>query len=511
MSRPWTFRALCTSVLIVIILAIAALGVSIWRHRTKDLADGVRHARNVAVLLGGQIARSIQSVDIILRGLQSRMEQIDNLTKFGGASHGGSAYLHKTLVEQRSALVQALHIVVANDRGQVIATTAAWPTPHFNIADREYFRELATADDDRLSISLPVGNRASGEPVIVLARRINGPDREFLGVVLISVATTYFENIYRAVDALPEQTFLLLRRDGTIIVLYPHGLGTSGQKIGALGPFLKAVANGGGSYRLTSPFDHKIRWAAAVPLADYPLAVNSGIPEDVLLADWRSQAMLTIIATLLFLTCALALLWIMARQYRNLSASEASLAEKSQALESEHAHFNAALNNMNQGLAMFDGEARLVVCNERYRQMHRLSPDQAKVGLPLREILAHRHRFSGFPANVDDYFTRVRDMVASRNLVAQEFDHVDGRVFAVKRDPMPGGGWVATFDDVTDRRAGEVKIRHLAHNDLLTGLANRPQLLEQLGQAQERLREAGQPFTVLMLDLDRFNLDYALG
>ena len=237
-----------------------------------------------------------------------------------------------------------------------------------------------------------------------------------------------------------------------------------------------------------------------------------------MLQAWGARAKFTIVGTLVFLTCALILLSIIARQYRNLSASEASLTEKSQALEREHARlltneaelrtqnqkFDAALNNMSHGLAMFDRDARLVVCNERYREMRGLSPEQAKPGLPLREIVAHSHDSCGFPASVDKYLAEISASLSAETSCVLETKDSDGRLISIKHDPMPDGGWVAMFEDITDRRASEAKITLLAHNDLLTGIANRPYFLEQIDKARERLRTSGQPFSVLMLDLDRF-------
>ncbi|WP_457153769.1 putative bifunctional diguanylate cyclase/phosphodiesterase, partial [Mesorhizobium sp. P5_C1] len=66
---------------------------------------------------------------------------------------------------------------------------------------------------------------------------------------------------------------------------------------------------------------------------------------------------------------------------------------------------------------------------------------------------------------------------------------------------MSGGGWVATFDDVTESRLVEERMTHLAHHDTLTGLPNRSMLRERLDQA---LEDATSPLAIFSLDLDRF-------
>ena len=78
-----------------------------------------------------------------------------------------------------------------------------------------------------------------------------------------------------------------------------------------------------------------------------------------------------------------------------------------QQLQLQNRRFDAALNSMSQGLAMFDGSGRLAVCNERYRIIRGLSPEEATPGRPLRDIIAHSHDRFGYPRDVDGYVAKV--------------------------------------------------------------------------------------------------------
>src|SRR5207244_3582666 len=75
---------------------------------------------------------------------------------------------------------------------------------------------------------------------------------------------------------------------------------------------------------------------------------------------------------------------------------------------------------------------------------------------------------------------------------------------AVARRPMLNGGWVATHEDISERRRVEARIAHLAHHDVLTDLPNRALLRERLDDALTSMRAGDRRLAVLMLDLDRF-------
>src|ERR1700730_1396640 len=55
----------------------------------------------------------------------------------------------------------------------------------------------------------------------------------------------------------------------------------------------------------------------------------------------------------------------------------------------QHRRFNAALNNMSQGLCMIDAEYNVIVCNRRYLEIFGFSPDEVKPGMSMREVMKH--------------------------------------------------------------------------------------------------------------------------
>jgi signal transduction histidine kinase/DNA-binding response OmpR family regulator len=117
--------------------------------------------------------------------------------------------------------------------------------------------------------------------------------------------------------------------------------------------------------------------------------------------------------------------------------------------------FRIALSNMPNGLCMWDKEQRLVISNNRYREMYGLTPEQVKPGTSLRRILeTHLANGESSELDVDEYIAIVVNQRMQMHVLA------DGRTVAMRRSPMPDGGWVATHEDITDLKRIETELRY---------------------------------------------------
>ncbi len=145
---------------------------------------------------------------------------------------------------------------------------------------------------------------------------------------------------------------------------------------------------------------------------------------------------------------------------------ELEVANISSELTATSSHLDTALNNMVQGLCMFDAEQRLILCNRQYLEMYGFSPEKVKPGMLLSDIMKYSISLGNYRDEDAEMALKARDnpsRLAHRSTIKQYLR--DGRVMAVMNQPMAGGGSIATYQDITQLERHEESLR--AYNDKL--------------------------------------------
>ena len=172
---------------------------------------------------------------------------------------------------------------------------------------------------------------------------------------------------------------------------------------------------------------------------------------------------------------------------------------------------DTALENMSQGLCMFDADGRILLFNERYAKMVGL-PAASLKGLSLLDLIKRRKAAGEFAGNPEEFVARVVAAAREGKSNTRVIETSAKRALRVNEQPMQQGGWVSTIEDITEGRLAQALISHMAHHDGLTGLANRTQLVEKLESALAVLPLRGGSIAVHFIDLDRFkNVNDTLG
>jgi diguanylate cyclase (GGDEF)-like protein len=319
------FRTLSSIAYGLILLFVLAIGLTIWGLRSDAIQDAGNDTGNIAMVLSGQIARSIQSVEIIL-------SDVSDLAKAQGPQtpdetdrliHSRDFYV--ALRAHLNRLSQANVIAMIENNGRVANSTTQWPPTGTDVSDRDYFQHARNESDNGIYISTLLRNRVSGARTVFFSKRINGPNKEFMGLVLIGLPLSYFEAIYKSITGLRGQSFVLLQSNGTVLVRYPDAVDRNNQIMPKQSPWYRLVAAGGGNYRSPGYFDGDARYVSVRPLHDYPLVVNVAVTESAALANWYRRATLIGAGSLLALVCWTLLLRSSGKQFQRLLESEAKL------------------------------------------------------------------------------------------------------------------------------------------------------------------------------------------
>ncbi len=200
------------------------------------------------------------------------------------------------------------------------------------------------------------------------------------------------------------------------------------------------------------------------------------------------------------------------RLYAELKRQHEIVKEQQEQLLLRTMQFDAAINNMTEGLCFFDGEERLIICNKRYIEMYNLRAQSVYPGIDLREVIRLRKEAGHFPnMSVDEFYEQRHAIALAGRPSDTEVELTNGRVLEIHHRPMPDGGWVATQEDITERRRAEAKVAHMAHHDSLTDLPNRVLLARRLEEAIARA-SCGEMIALHLFDLDHFkNVNDTLG
>jgi len=441
---PVLWLTFCGGLLVAAIFVGTIMMTAEFRERA--LVNGERELENTIQLLARHFDQQFEDSDAIAADTIARLRvsDIDSPVMFKYRIESLDA--QEILRAKGGALSYLGDLSIFDADGMLINWSRPSPPPKLDISGRAYFQTFKSDPRAPSPLTEAVPSLISGNLNTVIAHRLTGAGGVFLGVMTRRIDPANYEKFFASIALGNGATISMFHNDTTLLARYPRAETLIGQKF-KNGPLLGRVLAHGDpqTLRLISPIDGTERLGSATPLKHFPGVIIATNTVAAALADWREQTRFLVAAAALSAMVIAFILFLIIRQITRQNR------QAQQRLEAERRQLDTALNNMIQGLVMYDASGRVVTFNRRYVDMYGLSTEIVKPGATLRDLVQHRKDTGSFSGDVDEFCSRVMQNIAAGRMDQSTTHCADGRSFLAISKPLAHGGWVAMMEDITER------------------------------------------------------------
>ena len=432
------------SVLGLAMIGFVWIGIGYLENVERNGAESaaIRNSDNLTRAFEKHFSASLDEVDRMLVAMRRSY-----------TTHPSDFNFQSWMPSNHSSDGQILLLSITGPDGIIkLASSTPNMTARVDISDTEHFQVHVRSKSDQLYISKPVIGRTTGKPSLLITRRIDNMDGSFGGVIGVSVSTDYFTRLYDTVELGSDGTINVIGSDGIVRVADKHNQKKLGLNLSKSDILKQYRSKASGNFYNDSAAGDKIpRLYTYRRIGDYPLILSIGLAKAELFSATSANSRIynsTGVASSIFILIVMAF---------NMRGS-VRLARMAEQLSRHNRQFSAALENMSQGLCLFDATKRLIVCNKQYAELYELNDEQTKPGTELQTILEHRVSRGSAPNDHEKYISgRINEVTANKPYqITNRLG--DGRYVSVVHRPMEGGGWVATHEDVTVQRRAEQEL-----------------------------------------------------
>jgi PAS domain-containing protein len=426
----------------VLICGLALMGaiatgtaVSVNKFEENAIENGKEGLESAVLLLARHFDQQFRDFLIpqedLVTELQSQGIQSADIFQ----SEMGTLAVHEDLRIRITSWNDNAGVNLFDSNGILINSSRTWPMPDVKIGDRAYFRALRSDPSLPLAVEVVKSRLAGSSHAIVFARRISGARGQLLGVITRAISPEVLETFFASAVLGEGATIALHHRDGALLARYPQIGSLIGQNFKNGPSQQQAVFEAPHlTVRLISPIDGIDRLVSSRMLSSLPFVVVATRTVDSTLVAWRSQTRFFVNVAGLSLCVIIVTLYLMIRQMRLQHES----AQRRLTIEKQR--LDKAINNMSQGLLLFDASMRLIVCNRKYIEMYGLSPEVIKPGCTLRDVMAHRKEHGYFSGEEDQHCRKVLENLDKGD--SKLLQTSDGRLIEIRNEPVPDGGVV---------------------------------------------------------------------
>jgi diguanylate cyclase (GGDEF)-like protein/PAS domain S-box-containing protein len=488
-----------TTYLGVAVLAVLWGGIYLLAGQEHERAyqDAVRQDGNLNRLLEEYVRRVVEETDDALLSLrhayQSDPEHFD-IVRWSAATQSNNSL--------------AVHFSITDPDGFVRRSSRGPQSHPPFVGNHVPFMAQRDATEDQLYISGPIIGQVSKKLSIDFNRRLIGADGRFAGTVACAIDVAQLEAFFGSLDIGRKGVVALIGSDGVWRVRSgPHPVRGLPSQAVPNSPLLSHLRqNPQGSYWHTAHYDGVRRFISYRKLSGIPLIAMVGLAQDDIFQHADATARKYMIAGATLSLMVLIVVFLGAGRQARILATAAELASSKQSLDETRKFLDSIIENIPAAVVVKDAATR------RYALVNRAF--EAMLDVPRSELLGrsvfdiHNPRDAERIDDADDESIRSADGVTYKEIeidMRQRGQRMQStRRIVIRNSHGEAKYLIAVIEDVTESKKAEQRIAFLAHHDALTGLANRVALAQRIDEAAARQRRRDEPFSVLLLDLDRF-------
>ena len=297
-SKPASASSLVLAVVFFNALVFLLAGEALYYSQRQYEQQATQAVQNLAQTLEASVSGIFDKVDLAVHAVAREAER----QRAAGPVRKEAVDAYIEGVHRLVPEVTALR--VSDAEGRVLYGTDTAGNEVIQIADRDYFRDLVDAPADAAVLSRPVLGRISGKWVIILARRVNGPDGRFAGVALGILSLEYFSRLFAALDVGERGVISMRDADMALVVRIPEheGIGRSvGNRVVSKQTRDNIQANPrAGTYETVVTLDSIRRRMAYRKVSGHALYLFVGQAASDYLEPWRKEAVVIVSLALMF-------------------------------------------------------------------------------------------------------------------------------------------------------------------------------------------------------------------
>jgi len=488
-ARAFALLAILT--IAVILVSASSLLLSL---RVRELRHASQESHGITNMLMEQTEKNFAAVDLVLQGVQERLS-----STFGRGLALDSAPVQLLLSARAAGFKQVTALFIVDEHGMLVNSSREAGTSGMLLSDRDYFRVFAEGRPDFAYLDKPVRSRINNAWTLYLARRLNGRDGQFRGVVVAAIGVAELERNLSLAQLDYARPTALYMSDGTLVASQPH----REEAMGRLAPEIaqqtlptraKQIITLAHAQGAQGPEQVSIG-----KIAEFPLLLSVTDLEELSLASWHDTAVS--LATGAVLVCVFIGL-VSAYLIGKIERKEALTV----ALNSANDRYQHTVDSVMDAIVAVDAQMSIILFNPAAEKMFGY-PAHSVLGQPLDMLIPARYR-SVHVRHMLDFNgggdRQPRTVVPGLEIVGLR---ADGTEFplestfskSVVNDALQ---MTAVLRDASDKRKAETDLRE-ANSQLrdLTNSLTRVREEERTRISRELHDDLGQQLTGLKLSL----------